>query len=250
MGRKNTVRLTESDLKRIITESVKQILGESIELAKNVPVQIQGKYIEKMKKEYPDLDPDGFFYMGGTLKHSGKKAKRVAKNERVKLVRKEGESNSNYAQRLSQVDPKFAEEYKKHEGEEFRPIENVMGRLMGGNVDYTDTYEVSNMGTFRVMDGAEGRGVYPHPYLQRKHGQEIEYQIHLTKGDDGCFVVKNIVAFAFPDIVKQPFNLSDYQSYAHFTKQWGVTHIDGDKSNNAASNLKWVQRQRKMKSKI
>lgn len=246
--------INESYLNQIISESVKKIILEDREIASKIPAKIKEKYLEKIKKEHPDLDPNGFRLVGGPemyrIVHNEKKAPKKPKKERVKLIRKDGESNASYAQRLAQIDPNFAKEYKKHEGEEFRPIENVMGRLMGGNVDYTDTYEVSNMGTFRVMDGAEGRGIYPHPYLQRKHGQEFEYQINLTKGDNGCFVVKNIVAFAFPDIVKQPFNLSDYQSYAHFTKQWGVAHIDGDKSNNAADNLKWVQRQRKMKSKI
>lgn len=211
-----------------------------IEIAKNIPERIQQKFLEKVRNEYPNLDPDGFFYVGNNLKHTGKKVKATAKKE--KIVRKEGESNASFAQRLSKVDSKFSKEYKKHENEIFRPIENVMNRLLGGNVDYTDTFEVSNMGTFRVMNGNEGWGTYPKPYLQKKHGKAFEYQVHLNKENDGCFVVKNIVAFAFPESVKQPFNISDYQSYSQFVKHWGIEHIDGDKSNNSAENLKWVAR--------
>ena len=236
-----TIKLTESDLHKLISEAVSKVLvSEAIDIAKGVPEQVKKQYLKKMMSEYPNLDPDGFFWIGNNLKHSGKKKTKAI--ERPRIERKDGESNESFARRLSEVDPKFAEEHHKHEGEEFRPIENIMNRLMGGLVDYTDTYEVSNMGTFRVMDGVKGAGIYPRPYLDRHFDKEGEYQIHLPKIQDGCFTVKYIVAFAFPEIVKAPFNITDFQTFRKLTGQWKVIHKDGDKSNNSAENLQWVRR--------
>lgn len=210
-----------------------------IEIARNIPERIQQSFLNKVRNEYPNLDPDGFFYIGNNLKHTGKKVKKSVKAKKETIVKKPGESNECFAQRLSKVDSKFSKEHKKHEGEIFRPIENVMNHLINGDAY---SYEVSNKGSVRVMNGSEGRGSYRNPYLARKQGKDFDYQVHLNKGIDGCCVVKIIVAFAFPDIVKQPFNISDYQSYSQFVRHWGIEHIDGDISNNSAENLKWVAR--------
>ena len=208
----------------------------NMEIARNIPERIQKSFLEKMKKEYPNLDPEGFYYISNNLKHTGKKAVKV---KMEKITKKEGESFESFAIRLSKVDAKFSEEHKKHEGEIFRPIENVMNHLINGD-EYS--YEVSNMGSVRVMNGSEGWGSYRRPYLARKQGKDFDYQVHLNKGIDGCCVVKILVAFAFPDIVKQPFNLSDYPTYDHFVRKWGVAHKDGDIANNTAENLMWVER--------
>lgn len=211
----------------------------NIEIAKNIPEKFQQKYLEKIKKDYPNLDPNGFYYIGNNLKHTGKKVKKSVKAKKEIIVKQAGESNESFALRLSKVDSKFSEEHKKHEGEIFRPIENVMNHLINGDAY---SYEVSNMGSFRVMNGSEGWGSYRRPYLARKQGKDFDYQVHLNKGIDGCCVVKILVAFAFPDIVKQPFNISDYPTYDHFVRKWGVVHKDGDIANNTAENLKWVER--------
>ena len=77
------IHITENQLKNIILESVKKALGEAIEMARNVPQQIRNSYLKKMIKEYPDLDPDGFFWMGDSLKHNGKKKPKNAPKEKI-----------------------------------------------------------------------------------------------------------------------------------------------------------------------
>ena len=44
MNRKNTIRLTESELKKVITESVKNILNEDSEMVGNVPNKEKDNY--------------------------------------------------------------------------------------------------------------------------------------------------------------------------------------------------------------
>lgn len=183
--KKNTIRLTESELKRVITESVKKVLRESIELAKNVPSQIQGKIIEKMKKEYPDLDPDGFFYMGGTLKHSGKKAPKRAKSSGPKEVisKPEDMSMEDYIQN-------FVPKYNKKFGALYSDVEAMSPewrdlKISTGNADfdeaYTNRYYLSSTGCIMVANATDVR--YCHitkPYFDAHNGR---FQINLRLYD-------------------------------------------------------------------
>ena len=73
-----------------------------IEIAKNIPERIQQKFLEKVRNEYPNLDPDGFFYVGNNLKHTGKKAK-ATKTKREKISKKEGESENMQAWESEQI---------------------------------------------------------------------------------------------------------------------------------------------------
>lgn len=236
MEKKNTIRLTESDLKKVISESVKRILGESIELAKNVPPQIQGKYIEKMKREYPDLDPNGFFYMGGTLKHSGKKAPKRPKSEpKEKISKPEDMSIEEYYSKLVLPNnQKIASKENEFADEDWRPVKNI-GRYFGGDVDYSSYYEVSNYGRLKVINLKDA--LKSDIYVGYDAPTRKAMQFHLNGyGADGtsrktCPDVKYIVADAW----LQPMD----------PKKYMVRHKDGDYHNNTADNLEWVPRRQK-----
>lgn len=224
------IRITESQLRSIIAESVRRALDEAIEIARNVPPQIRNAYLKKMIKEYPDLDPDGFFWVGDNLKHNGKKKPKSAPKE--KIGKPEGMSEEEYERTI--VIPnneKYAQKVREYEDEEFRPIVNG-GRYFGGEAYYGNFYEVSNYGRLKILnhenclrsDIVEG---YPAPTRNAM-------QFHLNfsgEGDDSmktCPAVHYMVANAF---------LGE-----HDPKEWKVVHLDGDWRNNVADNLKWVRK--------
>ena len=100
------IRLNESDLRKIIAESIRKVmLSEAIDIAKGVPEQFKKAYLKKMIAEYPDLDPNEFFWIKDTLKHSGKKLK---KKERI--PKPEGMSDIEY---ITQFIPKYNKRYAK-----------------------------------------------------------------------------------------------------------------------------------------
>jgi hypothetical protein len=204
--KKNTIRLTESELKRVISESVKKVLRESMELAKNVPPQIQGKFIEKMKKEYPDLDPDGFFYMGGTLKHSGKKATKKKSQSLDKKLPSKVESNLSSEEYLKQVvlaNDKNLEANMEEYDEEW--VNLSYNALRGNSVDadYTNDYHISSMGRVLIVNGSNGKGRITNGYWDGTSANP-QYRINLrTYGTNGNEITHNtptiarLVAIAF-----------------------------------------------------
>lgn len=95
------VKITESQLKKIIAES----LSEYIDIMKFPPGFVSKKG-EQWKREraakeaekHPDLDPAGFQWIGDTLRHNEKK--RPKATPKPKIVRKDGESTDEFLQRV------------------------------------------------------------------------------------------------------------------------------------------------------
>lgn len=75
MKENNIIRLNESQLKQIVAESVKRVLNEGFGGVNNVPEQYKKAVLKKVVAEHPELDPEGFFWIGNNLKHNGKKLK-------------------------------------------------------------------------------------------------------------------------------------------------------------------------------
>lgn len=232
---KTTIRLTEGQLKSIISESIKGVLNEWTDIATFPKEFIMKKgrewQTERLKKEaekHPDLDPTGFQWFGNTIKHNGKKKPKGSGAQRI--AKPKGMSEEEYEKTI--VIPnneKYAQKVNEHPDEEFRPLVNG-GRYFGGEADYGNFYEVSNYGRLKILnhenclrsDIVDG---YPAPTRNAM-------QFHLNfsgKGDDSmktCPAVHYMVANAF---------LGE-----HDPKEWKVVHLDGDWRNNVVDNLKWV----------
>ena len=224
-----TIKLTETKLRNIISESVKKVLNEAIEIANNVPEKFRKQYLAKMISEHPDLDPDGFFWIGGNLKHSGKKK---VKRSVEKIGKPEGMSEKEYEEKIVIPNNKeFAEKINRYPDEEFRPVVNG-GRYFGGDADYGNFYEVSNYGRLKVLN--HGNCLKSNIYDGYPAPTRNAMQFHLNfsgEGEDNmktCPAVHYMVANAF---------LGE-----HNPKEWKVIHIDGDWRNNMVDNLKWVKK--------
>lgn len=218
------MKIAESQLRNIISESIQSILFESLELAKNVPPQIQKQYIAKMIKEYPDLDPAGFFYVGNNLKHNGKKKPYVPKE---KISKPEGMGDKEYIEKIVKPNnQEFAKsENSLYSDEQFRPIVNS-GRYFRGEADYSKSYEISNYGRLRVIDyndASKCRIVNGYPAPTSK-----AMQFNLNGDNHTCPPVHSMVADAWLE-PKDP----------HL---FAVKHKDGDWHNNYVGNLMWVPR--------
>ena len=226
---KKTIEITENDLKNIVLETVK-LLREYIEIAKNVPTNIQKQYLAKIKKERSDLDPTGFSYVGNKLIHNGKKAQKkpiISKPENMSV-------EEYYTKYVLPNNPKMAEKEEQYSDEDWRPVQNI-GRYFGGEVDYSSYYEVSNYGRLKTINFKNAlrsniQDGYDAPTRNAM-------QFHLNGfGDDGtsmktCPDVKYIVADAWLE--------------PHDMKRFKVIHLDGDYHNNKVNNLKWVEKKNK-----
>lgn len=104
------INISESDIRRMVTESVKRILGEANEFARGIPAHIRDKFIKKVAAEHPELDPNGFYYTStGDLLHNGKKRPKAAPKEPKPIVPKpEGMSDETY---LTEFVPKYNKKF-------------------------------------------------------------------------------------------------------------------------------------------
>ena len=238
---KQTIRLRESELKRIIAESVKNIISEE-EFKQGASIVIPGGEAmgRKIIRAKYGLNPDDFEYVGGgkfiKTKNSGKVKRTVQpKKEKEFLGRKENETEQDYLERVRELNKKFADTEKEIEGEQWRPVVNT-GRYRSGNTDYTRTHEVSNMGRLRTLD-------YEDPMRSRiSTGYDAPSrkarQFHLdARTADGEWEkttppVHTMVADAWLDAPEG--NIEDYY----------VAHIDGNYHNNRADNLEYRPRQK------
>lgn len=222
--------ITESQLKHILGST----LRESENFANGVPKQLRAKFLKKVASEHPELDPAGFFYVGGSLKHNGKKSQKAAPRE--KISKPEGMSNAEYEQKLVIPNNKeYREQLARCEGEEFRPIVNG-GRYFGGTADYGCDYEISNKGHLKVLnhgDVIKSKIYDPYPAPTRK-----AMQFHLNGFDNQGNAQKTCPNVAY--MVANAF-LGE-----HDPVNFLVIHKDGNWQNNDAENLEWVPRSKKM----
>ena len=243
---KKVIKINEAKIREMVSKALNEALNEFTDIMKFPPGFVAKKgrewQIDRIKKEaekHPDLDPNGFMWVGDTLRHNDKKKPKGT--PRSKIARMEGESTDQFLKRAAGENERIKAMIDHENGQIFRNIENILERFGVETSDYL-SYEVSDQGIVRVINNEDGAmSIEPKQY-QDKHGDRIgDYQVHL--GSENCPVVKNLVAFAFPDLVKQPFNIADFTAITKLP--YVVIHIDGNKANNAASNLKWVEKRKK-----
>ena len=114
--------------------------------------------------------------------------------------------------------------------EEWRPIDGCNGK-----------YEVSNLGRIKSLYVNRLIGTF---LDIKKHGKTIfpwqkNVIVHLTEENKRRkFYVSRLVAFAFPEICGEYFEGAE------------VDHLDGDRTNNVATNLKWKTHTDNMRNPI
>ena len=147
-------------------------------------------------------------------------------------------------QTISKPEDMSVEEYKEKfvipmnpdlkdlEDEEWRPVPNK-GRYFGGEADYGNYYEISNLGrlrTINLQNAAKSTISCGYDAPTRK---AMQFHLNHKSGMNTCPDVKYMVADAF---------LGEHELENNM-----VVHIDGDYHNNRADNLKWVPRKKKGK---
>lgn len=237
---KQTVKLTESELKHMIAESVKLALNEDgFKKGQSLVIPGNREFGRKIIRMKYGIDPDDFEYVGGgkfvyKLKDSNT-SRRSAQPKKKKefLGRKEGETEQDYLERVREINPNFAEVEKELPGEEWRPIKNT-GRYFGGESDYSRTHEISNMGRIRTID-------FNDPMRSRiSTGYDAPTrnarQFHLDTHDENGTAQKTTppIHTMVADAWLEPpeGNIEDYD----------VEHIDKNYHNNRADNLRYVLR--------
>lgn len=201
-----TIKLTETNLRNIISESVKKILNEAIEIANNVPEKFRKQYLAKMIAKHPDLDPDGFFWIGGNLKHNGKKKK---KGSSEKISRPTGMNDIEY---ITKFAPKYNKrlakglrkmrEYSDGQKEMWEPLD--VGHLRDGDVakEFANRYYISNFGGIALSNPTHTGGCHVFvPYFDKTTKQfQINLRIYDANGketDHLCPAVVSLVRRVF-----------------------------------------------------
>ena len=203
-----TIKLTESDLHKLISEAVSKVLvSEAIDIAKGVPEQVKKQYLKKMISEYPDLDPDGFFWVGNNLKHNGKKkpkgsgAQRIAKPKGMGDIEFITKFAPKYNKRLAAGLTKM-KEYSGGEEELWEPLD--VGHIRSGEVaeEFSNRYYISNFGGIALSN--PGNTSWCHvfvPYFDKSTKQfQINLRIYDAEGneiDHLCPAVASLVRRVF-----------------------------------------------------
>lgn len=155
--------------------------------------------------------------------------KRTAKPKPQTISKPENMSVEEYKEKF--VIP-MNPDLKDLEDEEWRPVPNK-GRYFGGEADYGNYYEISNLGrlrTINLQNAAKSSISCGYDAPTRK---AMQFHLNHKSGMNTCPDVKYMVADAF---------LGE-----HDLENNMVVHIDGDYHNNRADNLKWVPRKKKGK---
>ena len=189
------IKLTESQLKRIINESIRRVINEWTDVM-SFPKEFLAKKDrqwreDRLKKEaekWPDLDPAGFQWFGNTIRHNGKKKPKNA--PRPKVSKPEGMDDITY---ITQFVPKYnkrfakglltAEEvFKGEEKEIYEPID--VSDFMGAEdaASFADRYYISQYGIVYISNGADTSSCHISiPYF---NADRKMYQVNLRIYDE------------------------------------------------------------------
>jgi len=222
---RNTVK--EQFLKKL-QESLNSRLNE--DLKKGDSFKLNGmspQTLAKMIASKYGANPADFVQgKNGTIVYQ---PKRTAKPKPQTISKPENMSVEEYKEKF--VIP-MNPDLKDLEDEEWRPVPNK-GRYFGGEADYGNYYEISNLGrlrTINLQNAAKSTISCGYDAPTRK---AMQFHLNHKSGMNTCPDVKYMVADAF---------LGE-----HDLENNMVVHIDGDYHNNRADNLKWVPRKKKGK---
>ena len=222
---RNTVK--EQFLKKL-QESLNDRLNE--DLKKGDSFKLNGmspQTLSKMIASKYGVNPTDFVAgKNGTIVYQ---PKRTAKPKPQTISKPESMSVEEYKEKF--VIP-MNPDLKDLADEEWRPVPNK-GRYFGGEADYGNYYEISNLGrlrTINLQNAAKSSISCGYDAPTRK---AMQFHLNHKSGMNTCPDVKYMVADAF---------LGE-----HDLENNMVVHIDGDYHNNRADNLKWVPRKKKGK---
>lgn len=223
---RNTVK---KQLIRKLNEAVKHKMNEG--LKKGDSFNLNGMNPQTMAKmiatKYGANPADFVPGKNGTIVYQ---PKRTAKPKTEIVSKPEDMSVEEY--KAKYVIP-MKPELKDEEGEEWRPVENK-NRYFGGDVDYGNYYEISNLGRLRTINLQNAAKSSISTGYDAPTRNAMQFHLNHKSGMNTCPDVKYMVADAF---------LGEHDLQDNM-----VIHIDGDYHNNRADNLKWVPRKKNSRS--
>lgn len=235
---KRQIKLTESQLYKVIIESVKSILlNETKQKANPIEWTITNNNDpEKLKRLIASkhkYDIDDLKIVGNKIIYKPSKKGKTVKNK-TKLVKENGMSNEDFFQEvLKYKSPEVQKKSETKEGEIWKPLPNV-NRYFKGELDPSQIIEVSNFGRVRclnVNDGLKSK-LLSTPFIVTRN----EVQVHINDKENNLHttgVLHNMVYDTFGE--DAPF---DYQKYK-------VKFKDGNASNCRIDNLYLAPRSKK-----
>lgn len=206
---KRVVRINESVIRSMVETAVKQVLKEGAlgqNFYSNVPDGFKKQVLSKAIQENPNLEPTGFYWVGGNLKHNGKKKKTV---NREIIKKPEGMSDIEF---LTTIVPKYNTRYAKGLSKllsdninklEWKPLDISTMRDLKTSEMFSERYWICNLGAVTTEypdDASKCRLSIPYFDRSTKH-----FQINLRIYEDGvetahlCPGVITLVRNAFGD---------------------------------------------------
>ena len=183
------VRLTESQLRDIITKTINESMNEWTDVA-GFPTGFVAKkgndwkrgVMDKYVKQSPDLDPAGFQWFGDVLKHNGKK--RPKATPKPKIAKPEGMDDITY---ITKFAPKYnkrlangLQKLRQHSDESKEQWDTLdVSHLRSGDVAqaFSDRYYISNFGGIAISNPTNTSNCHVFvPYFDKS---TKKYQINL-----------------------------------------------------------------------
>ena len=189
-----------------------------------IPMGMTAKQMTKMLANNLGVEASDFVEHGNKLVYAPKKKAAIKKPNNMGIAE--------YVEKLVKPNNKdFSLASEKYENEVWRPVQNI-GRYFDGQVDYSDFYEVSNMGRLRAINTENALKSSISEGYDAPTRNAMQFHLN-AKGTDGkkmntCPDCKYIVADAFLESKDQ--------------SKYMIIHIDGDYHNNRVDNLSWVER--------
>ena len=228
-------------INEIVNNILKNILNEhEFKLGDSIVIpgsEAMGRKILRLKY---GANPEDFEYIGdgrtGKFVYKVKPKKTRPSTKKPKFLsqdlgRKEDETEQEYLERVRELNPKFAQEESEIPGEEWRPLQNK-GRFFNGKADFSNDFEVSNMGRVRIIDFADPmRSFVTSGYdAPGKKARQLTIRV---PGMRTTPPIHTLVADAW--LPEPPGGIEHYY----------VAHIDGNYHNNRADNLEYRPKKRK-----
>ena len=212
--RQNIIRLSENQLKTLISECVKKSLNEWVNISSFPPEYLAGKdrqwKEDRLKKEiekHPDLDPNGFQWIGSALKHNEKKKPKGSGVQRIAKPKGMGDIEfitkfaPKYNKRLAAGLAKL-KEYSGGEEELWESLD--VGHIRSEEIaeEFSNRYYISNFGGIALSNPQHTGWCHVFvPYFDKTTKQfQINLRIYDAEGkevDHLCPSVASLVRRVF-----------------------------------------------------